>query len=246
MKQLFIFLSLFCAALAHAQTITIVADSLRLPLGLEIAANGDILVTESGYGFNDGAVSILRPDGSLQPVIVGLPSIFDTTSQEAVGPWRSAMMANNQLGVLSPLDGGILVYDLNGFVPGITPPISGASPTSQIIISDFVNSNQPPTMPDSNPYSVAFDEDGNLYIVDSGFNGIIKVDATTGVRSVFAVFPKWPNPLPFGPPEVDPVPTRIINKPGGGFLVCTLTGFPFQEGSAGVYTVDMNGSISNY
>lgn len=246
MKTFFQLFFLCFTAQAQAQNFNIVADSLRVPLGLHAAADGNMWVSEVGYGFNDGTVSVLRPDGSMTPVIVGLPSFFDTTVQEIVGAWRSAPLPSGRLGVVSPISGGILVFDLNGFVPGLTPPISAASSTTQIPISDFVFQNQPSNAPDSNPYSFALDESGNLYVVDSGFNGIVKVDAATGQRSVFATFSGFPNPLPFGPPMVDPVPTRILNKPGGGFYVCTLTGFPFLEGAASIFSVDMNGQVTPF
>ncbi|MBC7775296.1 MAG: ScyD/ScyE family protein, partial [Phycisphaerae bacterium] len=89
------------------------------------------------------------------------------------------------------------------------------------------------------------DANGNWYIADAGFNGILKVDAS-GQRSVFCKFDPISNPTPVGPPFYDAVPTRIIAKPGGGFYVCNLTGFPFLEGSASIFEVSANGVVSTH
>ncbi|MBC7775947.1 MAG: ScyD/ScyE family protein, partial [Phycisphaerae bacterium] len=245
MRTFFFLLSLLVGNLVSAQTYTVIADSLRLPNGLEIDAQGRMWVVESGYGFDDGAVSILKPDGTLFPVIVGLPAFFDTTSQESVGPWHTTILSNNKLGVFSPINGGVLIFDLTGFVPGQSQPLTVANAISTVLISDFVYQNQPPGMPDSNPYTGVVDANGNWYIADAGFNGIVKVDAA-GQRSVFCKFDPIANPTPVGPPMYDAVPTRIIAKPGGGFYVCNLTGFPFLEGSASIFDVSPNGVVTTH
>lgn len=246
-KTFFSTLLLFlCALSAKAQNFTVVASNLRQPLGLEIAPDGQLWLTEVGLGANDGAVSVVKPNGTLAPVIIDLASLFDTMVMEGIGPWRSITLPGKQLGVVTPLTGGISLFDLTDFVPGVTPPIKAASSTAQVPIADFVFQNQPPSMPDSDPYSVAFDAAGNWYVADAGFNGIIRVNAISGQRSVFAQFPPFTNPLPVGPPVVDQVPTRIIAKPGGGFYVCTLTGFPFLEGAASVFLVSATGTVTPY
>ncbi len=243
MKTVLSFLFLFATGLLSAQSFTVVADSLRLPNGLEFDAQGRLWVTESGYGFDDGAVSIVQPNGDLLPVVVNLAAFYDTTSQESVGPWHTAALPGNQLGVLSPVDGGILLFDLNGFTPGISQPLTAASATT-VLIADFVYQNQPPGMGDSNPYTALQDANGNWFVADAGFNGIVRVEAGSGQRSVFCKFDPIANPLPVGPPVIDVVPTRIIAKPGGGYYVCNLTGFPFPEGAASVFEVSENGTVS--
>lgn len=252
MKIFFTLLFAVCWVLfAQAQSFTVVADSLRVPNGLESDGNGNIWLVEVGFGFNDGTVSLVKPDGTLLPVIIGLPSVFDTVSGDIVGPWHTLRLPGNQLAVVTgkgtdPYAGSVLIFNLTGFVPGITPPMTAASSTSQITITDFVHQNQPAGMEDSNPYSVATDNAGNMYVVDAGFNGIVKVAAGTGQRAVFATFNLLPNPTPIGPPVIDPVPTRILAKPGGGFYVATLTGFPFLDGLATIYSLDMNGMATAY
>jgi len=243
MRTFFFLLLILVGNFVSAQTYTVVADSLRLPNGLEFDAQGRLWVVESGYGFDDGAVSILKPDGTLFQVVVGLPAFFDTTSQESVGPWHTTALPNSELGVFSPINGGVLIFDLAGFVPGQSQPLTVADAVGSVVISDFVYQNQPPSMPDSNPYTGLMDANGNWYIADAGFNGIVKVDAS-GQHSVFCKFDPITNPTPVGPPFYDAVPTRIIAKPGGGFYVCNLTGFPFLEGSASIFEVSANGVVS--
>lgn len=230
---------------------TLVADSLRVPNGLEPDGNGNLWLVETGFGQNDGTVSLVKPDGVVIPVIVGLPSALDSISGDIVGAWHTLRLPGNKLAVVNgkgenQYSGSILTFDLTGFVPGASAPLTAASSTNQIVISDFVEQNQPPGMPDSNPYSIASDNSGNWYVVDAGFNGIVKVDAATGQKSVFATFDLFPNPTPVGPPVIDPVPTKIIAKPGGGFFVATLTGFPFLDGAATIYSLDANGSATPF
>ncbi len=243
MRTLFPIFFLLLSFGGQAQTYTVVADSLRLPNGLEFDAQGRLWVTESGYGFNDGAVSIVQPDGTLLPVVAGLSAFYDTTSQENVGPWHTVALDGNELGVLSPVDGGVLVFNLAGFTPGASQPLTAASATT-VPIADFVFQNQPPGMGDSNPYTALRDANGNWYVADAGFNGIVRVAAGSGQHTVFCKFDPIANPTPVGPPFIDAVPTRIIARPDGGFYVCNLTGFPFLEGSASIFDVSANGVVT--
>ena len=238
--SLFFFCLLF--HLAQAQTYTVAADSLRLPAGVEVDAQGRIWVTESGYGFDDGAVSLVQPDGTVWPVIVGLPSFFDTTTQEGVGPWHTLSLPGNRIAVTVGASGQVLFFDLTGFTPGVSAPMTVANSTSVLEIRNFVFSQG---IPESNTYSIAMGAGGNFYVADAAANAIIKV-TVSGQMSVFATFPDFPNPLPFGPPTVDAVPTRILAKPDGGFYVSQLTGFPFLDGAANVFALDSNGVVSLY
>lgn len=236
---LFTFLSFLCIS-ANAQTI--IADSLRAPVGVGIDAQGRAWVVESGYGFNDGAVSLVQGNGDIWPVVVGLPSLFDTVNQEGVGPWHTLELPGNRLAITVGATGQVLIFDLTGFTPGISAPQTLAEAVATLNIAEFVLGQG---IPESDPYSMALDEFSNLYVADAAANAIIKV-TPAGQMSVFATFPATPNPLPFGPPMVDAVPTRIISKPGGGFYVCQLTGFPFLDGSAQIFLVDATGAVSTY
>jgi sugar lactone lactonase YvrE len=242
MKTFLFLLSFLLFHASQAQNFSVIVDSLHVPVGVETDAQGRIWITESGYGFNDGAVSVREPNGQIWPVVVGLTSLFDTVNQEGVGPWHTLALPGNRLAVTMGATGEVLVFDLTGFVPGVSAPLIASNAVWTLDIAGFVTSQG---IAESDPYSVALGTDGNLYIADAAANAVIRAKPS-GQLSVFAQFPGFPNPLPFGPPTVDAVPTKIINKPGGGFYICQLTGFPFLEGAASVYTLDSNGVVAQY
>ncbi len=242
----FLFLLLtssFCLA-----QLTPVAGNFVGVAGVETDADGNAWVTETGSGANNGQVIRVKPNGEKAVIITNLPSAVNPANGETGGPWRSMMLANNRLAVIvgegpTNLFGRIMFFNLTGFQPGISPAKTLADTTSTIDISRFALAQSGVT--NSNPFSAVLDSDGSWYVADAGANMIIKVTAS-GQRSVFARFPKVPNPTPIGPPVVDAVPTKIIANPDGGFYVTTLTGFPFNTGQAAVYNLDKNGVITPY
>jgi len=167
---------------------------------------------------------------------------FDTTTQEGVGPWHTLSLPGNRIAVTVGASGQVLFFDLNGFTPCVSAPMTAANSTSVLEIRNFVLGE---CIAESNTYSIATDAVGNFYVADAAANAIVKV-TTSGQMSVFATFPDFPNPLPFGLPTVDAVPTRILAKPDGGFYVSQLTGFPFLDGAANVFSLDSNGVVSLY
>ncbi len=216
--------------------------------GVEADTDGNLWVTETGDGTNNGQVVRVKPNGDKAVIIKGLPSNTDPSNGETGGPWRTMLLPNNRLAVIvgegpTALFGRIMFFNLTGFQPGISPAKTVADTISTIDISRFALAQSGVT--NSNPFSAVLDSDGSWYVADAGANMIVKV-APNGVRSVFARFPKVPNPTPIGPPVVDAVPTKIMANPDGGFYVSTLTGFPFNSGQAAIYNVDKNGVISLY
>jgi hypothetical protein len=88
----------------------------------------------------------------------------------------------------------------------------------------------------SNPYDLV--AIGNeLYVVDAGLNSVRVVDINTGEYSTLTEFPPIQNPLPFGGPVVEAVPTSIQTA-GNELLVTLLRGFPFPPGTSQVINVD--------
>ncbi len=55
-----------------------------------------------------------------------------------------------------------------------------------------------------------------------------------------SVFAPQPNPLPFGPPFFQAVPTTVTLGPDDAYYVGNLTGFPFPPGLATVWGIDPN------
>ncbi len=88
----------------------------------------------------------------------------------------------------------------------------------------------------SNPFDLV--AVGNqLYVTDGGMNLVWQVDINSGAFSVLTVFPPIQNPLPFGPPVVEAVPTGIAYS-DGQLLVTLFRGFPFPPGASQVVAVD--------
>jgi hypothetical protein len=95
----------------------------------------------------------------------------------------------------------------------------------------------PNNVRNSNPFGVALNKN-NLYVVNAGLNLVHEVDISTGEHRVLARFAPIPNPLPFGPPFMDPVPdnVRVFGKQ---LLITFLVGFPFPPGSSEVRKINL-------
>lgn len=224
---------------------TIIAqDFTKGLIGINIDAEGNIWATEHGTGNDDGRITIVSPSGAKTVFMTGLPSTFIQASGEIVGSYRIHQLSNNKALIVvgegdHPLSETILTVDKSGFVPG--SPLTLQNVESVIEHGDFIHGLG---FVQSNPFHVDWDAQGNMYIADAGANSIVKWDVATGALSIVKTFPPFPNPLPFGPPMVDPVPTKALSKPDGTFFVSQLTGFPFVPGGANVYNLDTQGNLS--
>ncbi len=230
----------------------LLTDSLNGPIGVTVDQWGSVWLAEVGSGNNDGVISYVAKSGKKYPVITNLPSKVNPIADDVVGPWKAIPMTYGKIAVLLGGNytlgtnfGKLAFFDLAGYKPGVDPVKSLKDTTHTFDISTFAFSTS--VNMDSDPFSAVQDEDGHWYITDAGANTIIKVSKNGKEKSVFARFSGFPNPTPVGPPFIDAVPTGIVALPKyGGFLVTTLTGFPFLEGRAAVYFVDRNGNISPY
>jgi hypothetical protein len=103
--------------------------------------------------------------------------------------------------------------------------------------SDEPRPDAPANVRASNPFGM--DIRGNsLYVADASQNLIYRVDLDSRDFEVLTRFAPKPNPLPFGPPFAEAVPTmaRVFGKQ---LLVTYLTGFPFAPGLAEVRKVNL-------
>lgn len=232
-------------SLSAQSTPKIVAQGFNTGLiGIEVDAEGNIWVTEHGTGNDDGRVSIIDKDGNTTVFMTGLPSTYIQGAGETVGSFRTIQMANNK--VLIVIGEGthaqseaLLIVDKSTFTPGT--PLTLANVEQTIKLGTYMHGLG---FVQSDPYNLTSDADGNLFIADAGANSIVKWEKTTGNLSVIKTLTGNPNPLPFGPPVIDPVPTKVLAKPDGSFHVCQLTGFPFIEGAAKVYNLTAAGDLS--
>jgi hypothetical protein len=247
-KSLLLMLATLLSFFAQAQTpYTVVATGLKTPTGLEVDATNRLWLTQAGTGQNDGSVSILQANGTILPVIAGLPSVFDTAVREISGAWHTLTLPNNQLAVVtgegeSPYSGSVLFFNLMGFTPGTTAPKNAATNIRQIMVSTFMHGKG---IEDSNPFSAAMDASNNVYVADAAANTVAKFDAAN-VGTIVKTLPDFPNPTPVGPPVINQVTTKIIARPDGGFYVATLTGFPFIEGKATIYAISTEGVVTPF
>ena len=244
-KLVLLVLLTFCWVIGSSQMETeIVGIDLRNPTGIEIDAEGNLWIAEAGSGSNDAAVTIIWADGTQERVVDGLASAFDTTTMNVDGAHRVQSLGENYVGILmdegsAEVGSRIMVYERAKFVPGSMLSASDAIHT--------VHSGQQMKELGLASNTFSFVHDGcDVYMADAAANALTKRDGLSGVISVVAELPAKPNPLPFGPPFIESVPTRILSNPAGGFLVSEFTGFPFADGSSSILEVDADGKVSTY
>lgn len=213
-------------------------------IGVDLDAQGNIWVTEHGTGNDDGQITIIDQAGNKTLFMTGLPSTYNQAAGEVAGSFRTYQMPNNRVLVVigeSPhaQAEALLIVNKSGFTPGT--PLTLANVEQTIKIGTYVHGQG---MAQSDPFHATWDAFGNIYVADAGANSIVKWDKNTGALSIVKTLDRFPNPYPFGPPMVDPVPTKVLAKPDGTFHVCQLTGFPFVPGAAKVYNLTASGDLS--
>ncbi|MEE9448995.1 MAG: ScyD/ScyE family protein [Ignavibacteriaceae bacterium] len=235
-----IFIGLFstfvqpCVASSLPDTVTVYASGLENPIGIEIDGQGRLWVAESGTGNDDSQVSIVTTDGQVHPFLVGLPS--EIVFGDPMGAMHVHFDVNGDLlivqgGGFDSLSASILRVDTSGFSPG-DPPFGVGNIQAVYDIGTFVLGQG---FAESNPFRVAIGPNDDLYITDAAANAIIRLERSTGDLSVFVTF----DPIGSG----DAVPTGIVYA-GNSFYVGVLTGFPYTQGTAKVYEVDLSGNVS--
>lgn len=250
-KNLLLFLIALCVSASLSAQLSIIADSLPSPIGIKADKWGNVWVANVGTGNDDASITLIVPGGKKYIAFNNLPSKLNPLAGDVVGPWRAIPMNYGRMAVLVGGNptlgenfGKLLFFNMNGYTPGDAPKtLKDTTHSFNVGAFGYATSDNL----DSDPFSAVQDEDGHWYITDAGANNILKVSRNGKEMSVFAHFAPFKNPTPVGPPFVDPVPTGIVALPKyGGFLVTTLSGFPFLNNAATIYYVDREGHVSKY
>ncbi len=238
-----ILLSFITAGTVRAQANTnVYATGLTSPIGLEVDAQGRLWVAEEGSGSHDSRISVVTTDGQVHPFLTGLPS--ELVEGDPLGAEHVYLDANGDLLIAQGegsdfLSESVLRISTAGFSPGDSSRTIDDLKAIHKIGRFSLSSGAAST----NPYAMAIGPNGDLYIVDAGLNGIVKLERCTGNLSVFATFAPIPNPTNEGPPFMDPVPTGIVFN-NNKFYVGLFVGFPFLPDSSRIMQIDLNGNVS--
>lgn len=239
-----------------------VMSGLSTPRGLAFGPDGGLYVAEGGSGgsgpgitLGSGNPAFLGSSSGLsrllngvqQRVLSNLPGVAQANGSEAnglqdivfdssgqayglFGLGASPAARNSNLGTAGAELGTLVKLSLDG--SGIRTPVADLAGHELTHNPDGGNL-------DSNPFGLALRPGGGFLVADAGSNDVLSVSAA-GDISTLGVLPARPNPLPFGPPVFQSVPTAIAVGPDGAYYVSQLTGFPFVPGAANVYRIDPN------
>jgi hypothetical protein len=247
-------------ATAATFSITEVMSGLVTPRGLAFGPDGGLYVAEAGSGgsgasvvLGNGATASLgatsglsRLLGGVQTrVLNGLPSVATVAGLDAGGLQDIAFDSAGQAYGLFSFGSDAIQRNINLGAAGaplgtiVQLPLGGAG--SLVHVADMTAhefaANPAGGAFDSNPFGFALTSSGDFVVADAGANDFVQATAA-GVVSTLAILPPKPNPLPFGPPLYQSVPTAITVGPDGAYYIGQLTGFPFPAGEANVYRYD--------
>ncbi|MEV7632384.1 ScyD/ScyE family protein [Microbacterium sp. NPDC089318] len=236
------------AASAADRTPVLEEWSAQLAAPFSLAVEGHrVLVADGGTG----VVGQLQPDGSIAPVVEGVPGLAGLAVRGAWMAYGSSVedgaseppvITESGLNVRRP--GGQTTYiDLHAYEVannpdadnsyGVTDPASCAAGTEYTGLLD------------SHVYGVAAWHSGWL-VADAASNAVYEVTAKGAVRTL-AVLPPVPVTLTAETTQMlgldecaigdvyyaEPVPTGVAVGPGGAIYVTTLPGFPGESASLG-------------
>jgi hypothetical protein len=252
-------------SLASAQPqFQVVASGLDSPRHLTFSASGDLYVAEAGSGGSvscavhpdlgkfclgfTGAVTQVRDDGPDVEVLTDLPSIFNESNGEALGPSDIAFTGGQKF-VLSIGLGGSddfrAGFGSDGALLGTL--VSGKIKRDEHSLFADVLANEAAANPDdtdidSNPVGLVRQGEGYL-VADAGGNAVVRA-SHKGTFTTIAVLPPGSALAPpfLGLPPgtqipTDAVPTSVVQGPDGAYYISQLTGFPFEKGDANIWRV---------
>ncbi|MCO6042747.1 ScyD/ScyE family protein [Aeoliella sp. ICT_H6.2] len=237
-----------------------VMGGLVSPRGLAWGPDGGLYVAEAGSG-GDGPIVVLgngstallgstsglsRLVGGIQErVLNGLPSVATASGQDAGGLQEIAFDGSGQAFGLFAFGADATQRDDNlgpagaplGTIARLSLDGTGTIEPIADIAAHERTFNPAGGSLDSNPFGMARTASGDFVVTDAGANDLLRA-TPLGVVSTLAVLPAQPNPLPFGPPVYQSVPTGLTIGPDDAYYFGQLTGFPFPPGAANVYRFD--------
>lgn len=241
----------------EAADVRVVATGLDNPRHLTVRS-GAVYVAEAGVGGDGPCVAgpegeaclgytgaVTRLKGSEQRrVLTGLPSLAGADGTGAIGPSDIAFDGSRRyvltLGLgLAPEARDTLGEPRLGTVE--RGSLRSWRTRTLADLAAYEQANDPDGAgPDSNPTGIARTRRGGYVVTDSGGNTLLQV-SRSGRVSTLAVLPPVANPLPFGPPNAQAVPTSVVKGPDGAWYLSQLVGFPFAPGTSSIWRIERGG-----
>ncbi len=217
---------LLAACGGRTKTARVVADGLHNPLGLAQLPDGGLLIAEMGTGMDDDSagVTLLR-EGQIGRFVSHIPSTRD-----------SGDLAGAPLIALSPDAQTLYLGHFNANQLWTLPATTAQQlPDDPLTTADFEAVLFPQVVDYLvNPFDLAFDENGKLYVTDASANGIATESAENKTQFLHQ-FNRLPHPTNSAQ-TIDAVPTGIVHD-GNEFLVTLTGGCPFPEGGGQVIAI---------
>jgi hypothetical protein len=233
-------LALAPMAAAADPVATVVVSGLNNPRGIDIGANGRIVVAETGAG----RVIRVTPSGGISTLLGGLPVV--TSDEGASGVHNVSLTGNGNLFVLT---GEAEPGNTEAFWTLFRKPPGGKARVVTNILAyqatdpDPTDQDQPPFPTQSNPYGLETIGASKVLVTDAGNNDLMLVNSRGRITTV-ARFPAQAVatdhlPFPFPLPELlaEAVPTTVAIGPDGFWYVGELKGFPFRPGSSNIWRI---------
>jgi hypothetical protein len=251
---------------APAYNRQVLVNNLLNPRGLTVDSFGRVLVSEGGAGGTtcDVAGAPPSPPTDLRCWgTTGAVGRYDPTTSSYTRLWTGLDSIARGPGALSPVAGlQDLTFSSDGRLLGVfgfrgdpaTRP-AGSSLFAKLVRFDYSDpgsavfpladlgayesANPSHTPPFSNPYALTW-FGGTSFITDAGANRLLKVaDATPSTVELLENFPAVASTTP----PAEAVPTGLTVSPGGTLYNTQLPGYPFQPGSASIFS--SNGSANS-
>jgi hypothetical protein len=249
------------AGAAAGATVTTAMSGLDNPRGLAFGPEGALYVAEAGrggagppcrsvrgmdqcYGAT-GAISRLS-HGVQERWVSGLPSIAPAAGTNADGPNDISFHGRAYVPVglggdpnLRAMGGATALFGtlLKVAASGEVKEVADVAAYEQAVNPDGREVNP-------NPFG-ALALPGRQIVADAGGNAVLQVRANGAIETL-AVPDARRNPIPVGPPVVDPVPTAVAQGPDGALYVSELTGVPFLTGFARIHRLGPDGAHTVY